>query len=206
MKYFNLLTGSLLALTVSLTGCVDSSTSVVSSDDQHSHGDHSAGAAHSHPTEGPHHGALIELGAEEYHGELIHDEETGTVTIWILDRAAKATVPIKATEITVNLKHSRGGEQFRLAAAPDAADPDGMSSRFVSGDGQLGTRLHLEDAEAMLALSIAGSSYRGVIPHDHNHGDHDHDHGGHGHGGHDHGGHDHDGHDHDHAGHTHDRH
>ncbi len=42
---------------------------------------------HSHPTEGPHHGTLIELGKEEYHAELVHDDKM--VTIYILDSAAK---------------------------------------------------------------------------------------------------------------------
>ena len=36
-----------------------------------SHDDH---AGHAHPSEGPHHGDLIELGNEEYHAEILHDE------------------------------------------------------------------------------------------------------------------------------------
>ena len=31
---------------------------------------------HDHPSEGPHHGSLIELGKEAYHAELVHDEKT----------------------------------------------------------------------------------------------------------------------------------
>ena len=32
-------------------------------------------AGHAHPSEGPHGGSLIELGNEEYHAELVHDEQ-----------------------------------------------------------------------------------------------------------------------------------
>ena len=128
-----------------------------------------AGHDHDHPSEGPHHGHLIELGAEEYHAEFVHDEEAGTVTVYILDAAAKESVPIEAAEIAINLKHDGQGEQFKLAASPDKGDPEGMSSRFVSNDEELGEDLELEDAEAQLVLKIAGKSYRGKIAHDHYH-------------------------------------
>lgn len=124
---------------------------------------------HGHPSEGPHHGHLIELGAEEYHAEFVHDEEAGTVTVYILDAAAKQSVPIEAAEIAINLKHDGQGEQFKLAASPVKGDPKGMSSRFVSNDEELGEDLELEDAEAQLVLKIAGKSYRGKIEHDHDH-------------------------------------
>ncbi len=162
-----------LIVALPLTGCADSNpdatpTSPVSQGDDH--------AAHSHPTEGPHHGALIELGAEEYHGELVHDEQSGTVTIWILDSAAKTQVPIEAPEISINVKHGGQGERFQLAASAETTDPAGRSSRFVSSDPELGHHLHEADAEPVLVLTIAGKSFRGVISADHGH-DHNHAHG-----------------------------
>ncbi len=71
---------------------------------------------HSHPTEGPHHGTLIELGKEEYHAELVHDDKM--VTIYILDSAAKTAVPIDSLELVINLVHDGKPEQFKLAASP----------------------------------------------------------------------------------------
>ena len=138
--------------------------------------DHQQGDGHdhdAHPTEGPHHGHLIELGGEEYHAELVHDEDAGTVTIYILDGAAKKTVPIEATDIVINLRHDGKGEQFKLSASPDQDDPKGKSSRFVSNDQELSEDLHAEDAEVQLVLKIAGKSYRGAVEHDHEH-DHEH--------------------------------
>ncbi len=174
-----------------MSGCADSSSETTTSTDPglppdtadaghddhdgHDHDDHE-GHDHGHPSEGPHHGSLIELGGEEYHAEFVHDEDAGTVTIYILDGAAKEAVAIDATEIAINLKHDGKGEQFKLAASPDEGDPQGKSSRFVSADKELGEDLHHEDADASLVLKINGKSYRGAISHDQDHDD-DHDHG-----------------------------
>lgn len=136
---------------------------------------HGEAGAHAHPTEGPHHGGLIELGNEEYHAELVHDDEAGSVTIYVLDSAATQQVPIDATEITINATHDGKPEQFSLAASPDANDPEGKSSRFVSTDKELAMHLDEEGAEPRLVLTIDGKSYRGTIQHDHEgHDDHDH--------------------------------
>ncbi len=154
----------------------DSSAAADSGHDHASHEGHDhAGHGHDHPSEGPHHGHLIELGGEEYHAEFVHDEQAGTITVYILDGAAKETVPIEATEININLKHDGQGEQFQLAASPDEGDADGKSSRFVSDDAELAEDLHREGAEAQLVLQIGGKAYRGKIEHDHDH-DHNHDH------------------------------
>lgn len=127
---------------------------------------------HSHPTEGPHHGSLIELGKEEYHAELVHDDKT--VTIYILDSAAKTVVPIDAKELVINLVHDGKPEQFKLAASPDTGDPPGKCSRFALQDAELIAELDHEHVAAKLSVSIAGKSYRGEIKHDH--GGHDHAH------------------------------
>ncbi|MBD3675363.1 MAG: hypothetical protein HUJ26_17760 [Planctomycetaceae bacterium] len=183
MKRFPHLTTALVAsLSIAMVGCADNepssdgpvSTGPPATVDDHEGHDHGPGG-HDHPTEGPHHGSLIELGAEEYHAEMVHAEESGSVTIYILDSAAKTAVPIEASEITINLKHDGKGEQFKLAAKPDSGDAEGKSSRFVSSDKELGEDLHSEDAEATLVLSINGKSYRGKIAHDHDHA-HDHAH------------------------------
>ncbi len=148
-----------------------------------------AHAGHAHPTEGPHHGDLVELGNEEYHAEVVHDEDAGTITIYVLDGAVSKQVPIEATEITINVKHDGQPEQHKLAAVPDATDPSGKSSRFVSNNTELAEHLDEEGAEARLVLTIDGKSFRGVIAHNHDHDHDEHD---------DHPEHDdHDGHDHD---------
>lgn len=146
------------------------------SGDGHDDHDHSA---HAHPTEGTHGGPLIELGNEEYHAELIHDEKAGSVTIYILDAHAEKAVPIDATEVTINLKHDGMGEQFKLAASPDSGDPEGKSSKFVSTEAELSEDLDHEGADAQLVVTIDGKQFRGAVAHDHeghDHEEHDHDH------------------------------
>ncbi len=139
--------------------------------DDHDGHDHSG---HAHPSEGPHHGDLVELGNEEYHAELVHDEDSGSVTIYVRNAAATEQIPIESTEITINVKHDGKPEQFKLAASPDATDPQGKSSRFVSTDAELGEHLDDEGADPKLVLTINGKSFRGTIEHDHDHEGHDH--------------------------------
>jgi hypothetical protein len=127
-------------------------------------------AEHNHLTEGPHKGELIELGNEEYHAELVHDEQKGTVTIYILDAHAEVAVPIDASELTINLKHDGQAEQFKLTASPDAGDPQGKSSRFTSNDAELGEDLEHEGADPQLVVTINGKQYRGKIEHGHEEG------------------------------------
>ena len=140
--------------------------------------------AHAHPSEGPHGGGLIELGNEAYHAELVHDEASGEVTIYILDGAAKNEVAIESKEITINLKHGDTVQQFVLATSPQATDTAGKSSKFVALNAKLGEELHEGHDSAQLVLTIAGKQYRGAIKHDHDHG---HDHKGHDHDDHTHG-------------------
>jgi hypothetical protein len=128
--------------------------------------------AHEHPTEGPHHGHLIELGKEEYHVELLH--EKSAITIYVLDAAAKAPVAIEAKTIVINLKHDGKPEQFELAASPDAGDAEGKSSRFTIDNAELAEHLEHADAEARLNITINGTPYNATLAHSHEEHDHKH--------------------------------
>ncbi|MCG6154604.1 hypothetical protein [Rubinisphaera margarita] len=167
---------SLVALLVGLVGCEPQSAPPASetTNGQAESGGHDH-AEHDHPTEGPHHGELIELGNEEYHAEIIHDETAGTVTIYILDAAAKMQVPIESAEVIVNTTHDGQPAQHTLQASPDENDPEGKSSKFVSSESDLAAHLHQEGGEPRLVVTINGKSYRGTIAHDHSH-EHDHAH------------------------------
>ncbi|QDU38576.1 hypothetical protein Mal4_29050 [Maioricimonas rarisocia] len=130
--------------------------------DDHNH-DH--GEGHDHPSEGPHHGDLVELGNEEYHGEVLHDDD-GLVTIYILGGDAKTIVPIDASELTINVSHDGKPEQFTLVEAPEADDPEGKSSRFVISSPELVE--HLENgSKAKMTVMIEGRSFSGAVVHSH---------------------------------------
>lgn len=128
---------------------------------------HASEAGHEHPSKGPHGGDLIELGNEEYHAEVVHDEQAKTVTVYILDSSAKISVPIDSAEVTINLKHEGRGEQFKLTASADQGDAQGKSSRFVSSDAELVADLDRDGAEAQLALTVNGKPYQGALEHHH---------------------------------------
>jgi hypothetical protein len=123
------------------------------------------GHAHEHPSEGPHGGHLIELGSEQYHAELLHDDATGKVTVYILDGAAKEEVAIDQTAITINMVVDGKPSQFSLGAVGDSA----QISQFEITENDLLEALEDEQATGRLNVTIAGKPYIGKIEH------HDHD-------------------------------
>lgn len=157
---------------VCLAGCSEPGTgaSPVITDGPTDTGSH---AEHAHPSVGPHHGDLIELGNEEFHAEVVHGEG-GSVSVYVLDSGAMNAVPIDAPELTINITHDGNAEQFKLLADRDAADPEGKSSRFSLTDEELATDLDSHDAVARLVVMINGKSFSGKIEHVHD-ADHKHD-------------------------------
>lgn len=171
----------LAVATMSITGCQETTETSAGTDpisalppdtigdhDEHDH------AVHAHPSEGPHHGDLVELGNEEFHAEVVHDEVHATVTIYILDGSATRQVATDASELIINVTHDGNPMQFLVAAKPDDGDESGRSSRFVSEDKELAG--HLDDRSSpRLVVKINGKSYRGEIAHSHDHAGHSHE-------------------------------
>lgn len=129
---------------------------------------------HAHPSEGPHHGTLVELGNEEYHAEVVHD--AASVTVYILDSGAQKPVAIDAADVTINLMHDNKAEQFKLTAQADAGDAAGKSSRFVLADAELAGHIDDKASAPKLSVSINGTPFKGDIKHDNDHSGHDHAH------------------------------
>jgi hypothetical protein len=129
---------------------------------------------HAHESGGPHGGAIIELG--EFHGELVHDDAAGTVTVYVLDGAAAENVPVDAKEAVINITREGLAKQFNLSASPVEGEPDGSSSRFVSSDAELAMELDNPGVAAVFVVSIKGQQHRGIVEHHHEGDDHDHDH------------------------------
>lgn len=129
-----------------------------------------------HPLEGPHGGHLIELGNEEYHAELLHDEKSHTVTVHLLDGAGKQPVAVSQPEIVVQLFQDLEFVKYSLKAVRDPADAAGTASEFETVDDALCDALsYEEEILGRLQVTIEGKSYTGTIEHS------SHDHDGHGH-------------------------
>jgi hypothetical protein len=120
---------------------------------------------HAHASEGPHHGALIELGAEEYHAEFVHSDTS--LTFYVLDSSATKAVPIDAPSVVLNLVVDGQAEQVRLVANPEPNDPAGKSSRFHIESSDTATAIDQEGTVAKLSLTIGDTAYVGEVQHDH---------------------------------------
>lgn len=158
---------------ISASGCSESGTTVPGNTISERPPETAGHDEHAHPSEGPHHGDLVELGNEDYHAEVVHGE-AGSVTVYILDSAAKTEVPIDATELMINVSHDGKAEQFKLVAERQETDPEGKSSRFSLKDEELAGDLDAADASAKLVVTIDGKSYSGKIEH-HHEGEHKHE-------------------------------
>lgn len=139
--------------------------------------DHTAHAHddHNHSATGPHQGLLIELGSDEYHAEVVHDDAAGTVTIYLLDAAAKLAVTSDAEEVTINIRKGDQPVQFKLAAKSQEGQGEAAFSEYTLHDKELVQFLDDDSVQAKLAVTINGQPFSGEIPHG-DHAEHSHSH------------------------------
>ena len=129
-----------------------------------------------HPTAGPHGGELIELGNEEYHAEMLHEEGVAP-TIYLLDGSATEQVAVATPTLLLNMVVDENPTQLTFTASPENGETDGKSSRFVCADENAEELVH-HHGDARLSVQIDGRGFTGTL--------HAHDHAGHDHAGHDH--------------------
>jgi hypothetical protein len=141
--------------------------------DEHGH-DH---GAHDHAAEGPHGGHIIELGTEDHHAELTHDEASHKVGVYLLGGDAKTAAPIEAASVIINVAVDGTPTQYTLPAAPQQGESAGKASYFelvseplckiVCGESES------KNTTARLSITIDNKPYVGIIetqPHEHEHG------------------------------------
>ncbi|WP_373653611.1 MULTISPECIES: hypothetical protein [unclassified Schlesneria] len=136
---------------------------------------------HGHGAKGPHGGGLVELGAEEYHAEILVDHDTESVVVYVLGKDAKTDEFVAAQDVTIALE---GKEPLTLKAAPKPDSPEGKTSKFALEDHDL---VHaLMDAGFLhgdLRITIGDKPYIGHIDYhldgsshdEHGHDEHGHD-------------------------------
>lgn len=122
-----------------------------------------------HPHEGPHKGTLVELGNEEYHAEIVHNDEMGMVTVFLLGSDAKSTVSTDAKDIAVNAKVNGKAVQIKIKAAPQKSDKTGTASRFISKSKELMELLDNHEVKPVLRVVIGKKTFNGKIEHEHDH-------------------------------------
>jgi len=150
------------AIGMGLTAC-NNKTKTETEKTTHEH-THSHGGGHSH--DGLHGGEAVPLSTGEageehaYHAELTHDDDTETVSIYILD--VKRDVPIAVDTVKLMLNVGKETPTFLFTAK----DPrDGKSSRFDCTEKKLFELIEGEHEEAngQIVVEIDGKMYSGKI-------------------------------------------
>ncbi len=128
-----------------------------------------------HVEKGPHGGQVFELGGA-YHAELVHDDKSGLISVYLLDEQVRDAVAIEDAQIVVNAMVQGKPATFELAAAPLPSDAEGRSSRFQSKDDALLHSLEDHDSKSRLRANIEGKQYVTDVTacEEHDHEGHDH--------------------------------
>jgi hypothetical protein len=156
----------LVLLGIGTLGCSGSASApektAPAPNDEHGHDEHGHDE-HAHPTEGPHHGRLIELGDEAYHGEWVPDAASGTVSIYILDGHAEKEVPIGKDAAVINLFIDGVPRQIQLLPQASPAGEANQASRFELPQSAQ-QAVDGKEGRGELRVMIQGKSYRGPLP------------------------------------------
>ena len=119
-----------------------------------------AGGHADHPSEGPNGGHLIELGEGNYHAEMLDDDATGKVTIYILDAAAKKEVAVAVDAVSINAVVDGKSSKFEMTAVSAA---DGLASHFEIVNKELLEAL--DKSKGQLNVTIDGKPFVGKFEH-----------------------------------------
>jgi hypothetical protein len=124
-------------------------------------GKKAAGQPHEHESEGPHGGAIVELGDEEYHAEVVIDPKTYTLSVYLLGKDAKTATPIAAEEVTVVTEDD---SKLKLKAVPQDGESGGKASKFeLAEEATVGPIAKAGFLHGALKLEIDGKPYGGDI-------------------------------------------
>lgn len=124
------------------------------------------GGPEEHTEEGPHGGPLAELGAEEYHAELVQEADEKKATVYILDKAGEKAVAIdEKTEVTLAFQKDDKPVTVKLEAEKQDGDPEGQVTAFSKVDDNFSDDLDPDEVE--VRLEIKGKPYKGKFSHKH---------------------------------------
>jgi hypothetical protein len=126
---------------------------------------------HAHEHKGPHGGKMAVVGEEKYHIEWTHDDESGKVALYILDKEGKKEVSIGAEKLVVTTKQGDKEESFELEAV-NRMENKTPKFEVVSKD-LLGTLEQLGEkiTAVVKEVEIEGEKFSNVKleEHDHHH-------------------------------------
>ena len=156
---------------VALFGCADDQPAVTppsTAGGAHDHHDHD----HAHEELGPHDGHLLPLGDSGYQAEWTHDNEAGTISVYVLDSEKQPAAVASAMMFQTLV----GDEAKEYPLEAQQANGEGLASEFTITNGELMTALKMaeqsaEMAQATLVANLQNGEFRKAIEvHDHDHG------------------------------------
>lgn len=138
------------------------------------HAGHNHEAHDDHPMHGPNGGHIAELdcegkaGVEDYHGEWLSDDESGTVTVILLGKDVKTEVGTSAEELSLDVKT---GDEVKTHTLKPVNRTDGdkpTATRFEAVDQPLVTYLSNDVLDAVIRVVIDGKEFKGkLVQHKH---------------------------------------
>jgi hypothetical protein len=143
-----------------------SSASHKDGDEDHDHDHH-----HHHAEKGPHGGALVAIGQDDAHVEIVLDADSGTLKAYILDGEAEKPVAIKQENlqlaVTLGKKEGDGDDN---SALPDDVIPVTLAAVSPADDGKAtefeGQKDELKGAEkfdaVLTAIKVGDKPFKNV--------------------------------------------
>lgn len=119
-------------------------------DHDHDHDDDHGHHHHHHAEKGPHGGALVAIGDDAAHLEVVLDAQTGKVTAYVLDGEAEKPVSIKAASLELTFALEADDHDHEEG---DDTKKDGLGEELVTGSVVLAA---VEPDEAGLAAEFSG--------------------------------------------------
>lgn len=123
-----------------------------------------------------HGGEILEVGNHVAHIEMVHEEKTGMITLFVLDADGKSMGISDAARINITYKIGKS-EKRKQVIGKALKLKNGKSSVFETQDNIFKS----EDFEGIISIKIKGKTYRVELHHNHEGHDHHDDHKGHDH-------------------------
>lgn len=122
-----------------------------------------------HHGEGDHGGEIVEIGEEEFHAEVVFDEDNDKFVVYFLDGSMEKAVPVEAAELTVEVTVDGETTSHTLAAAPLEGEEEGTASRFELTDaGEFIETFHdNEGAKGTFKVTLGGKEFPVEFEHHH---------------------------------------
>lgn len=158
----------ILGMFAFLTGCDSaappSAPANKAEEQKHKH-DENKEVGHKH---GPNDGHIVELegGGDQYHLEWTHDDATGTVSMYILDKDEKNIADADAAEITVESKAGDKVTEYKLPKVASESATVKASKFEVAEKPLLNALMAPEGVTNTVKVTIGGKPYTTVIKYD----------------------------------------